>query len=294
MASVRGVVLRGLVVAAASCAAVWGLWRFFVATATGQWLDQVAASSADLGQGLLWPAVRPVLDVVSVGFVVVALLAVTLVAALRRRWALALWAAVLVGGANVATQLLKVVLDRPHLDVTYVLANSLPSGHTTVAASVAAALLLVVPRRGRPWAAVLGAGYAAATGVSTLVGQWHRPSDVVAAVAVVLGWVGLVTAAAALAGSGGADRAVSEGMNGAEDGGGGAAVFLLVLGTIAAVAAGFALLSTRMLDAEPADRMERAMAYGGAVAAVVAACCVAFGIAERLVAAVPAFRAAPR
>src|SRR5690606_25579523 len=49
-------------------------------------------------------------------------------------------------------------------------------------------LLIAVPRRWRPLVAVAGAAYTAATGVSTLVGQWHRPSDVVAAILVVLAW----------------------------------------------------------------------------------------------------------
>ena len=77
-------------------------------------------------------------------------------------------------------------------------ATPCPSGHTTAAASVSAALLLVVPPRARPWAAVLGAGYTTATGISTLIGQWHRPSDVVAAVLVVLAWTAIACALVAL------------------------------------------------------------------------------------------------
>ena len=63
---------------------------------------------------------------------------------------------------------------------------------------MSAALLLVVPPRVRPWAAVLGAGYTTATGVSTLIGQWHRPSDVVAGVLVVLAWTAIACALVAL------------------------------------------------------------------------------------------------
>ncbi|NTW41804.1 MAG: phosphatase PAP2 family protein, partial [Cellulomonadaceae bacterium] len=113
----------------------------------------------------------------------------------RRRVVLALQVAVLMGGANLTTQVLKhVVLSRPDLALDDSLRNTLPSGHTTAAASVAAALVLVVPRRVRPAAALVGAAYTVATGISTLVGGWHRPSDVVAAVLVVLGWAGLATA----------------------------------------------------------------------------------------------------
>jgi len=135
---------------------------------------------------------------VSVSFVALGIAAAMVVALVRRRWALALQVAVLVVGANLTTQVLKEVLPRPYEYVGgYPSDNTLPSGHTTVAASVAAALVFVVPPRGRPWAALLGGAYTAATGVATLVGQWHRPSDAVAAVLVVLAWAGLACAMAA-------------------------------------------------------------------------------------------------
>jgi hypothetical protein len=63
--------------------------------------------------------------------------------------------------------------------------NSLPSGHTTLAASAAAAVFLMVSPRWRPLAGFLGGSFAVATGVSTLINQWHRPADVVAAFLVV-------------------------------------------------------------------------------------------------------------
>jgi hypothetical protein len=53
---------------------------------------------------------------------------------------------------------------------------------------VAAALLLVLPPRLRGLGGLLGAGYAALTGVATLSAGWHRPSDAVAALLVVGGW----------------------------------------------------------------------------------------------------------
>lgn len=133
------------------------------------------------------------LSVVSEGTLALGLLLVVVLAVLRRRLPLAVASVVLVGGANVTTQLLKkVVLERPDLGLGS--ANSLPSGHTTVAATLAVALVLVVPVAVRSTAAVLGAAYAAATGVSTLVAGWHRPSDVAAALLVVAAWTGLVVA----------------------------------------------------------------------------------------------------
>ncbi|WP_053206523.1 phosphatase PAP2 family protein [Jiangella muralis] len=190
-----GGVVLGLLMFVAGALGTWASWRWFVDTAVGQRLDQVAFRGSGIGRSTLWSGAERVLDIVSVPFVVVVLGTVALIALMRQRWLLALQVIVLVGGANLTTQVLKhVVLDRPRLaDDTGPLGNSLPSGHTTVAASVAAALVLVVPRRARPAVAVLGAGYAAVTGISTMVGGWHRPSDVIAAITVVLAWAGLTT-----------------------------------------------------------------------------------------------------
>jgi hypothetical protein len=179
----------GLGVAAASALGVWLLWRVFVDTFQGQQVDQAALRGARFGQTQLWHVAEPLLSIVSVGFVAAVVVAAVLVAVLRRRWMLAVQVAVLLVGANLTTELLKHgVFARPTLDGSWGYANTLPSGHTTVAASVSVAALLVVPARARPWTAAVGALYTTATGISTLIGQWHRPSDVVAATLVVLAW----------------------------------------------------------------------------------------------------------
>lgn len=175
---------------------VWQVWQYFVASEAGQHLDQAALRGSDYGRGTLWALGEPVLDVVSVSFVVLGLGTAMGIALLRRRWGLAVQVAFVVVGSNVTTQLLKKsVLDRPDLiGGGWGVGNTLPSGHTTVAASVAVALLLAVPRAARPVVAVLGGTYTAATGVSTLIGHWHRPSDVVAAILVVTAWTALALA----------------------------------------------------------------------------------------------------
>lgn len=198
VASRTGLVL-GAATAVLALAAVWLTWRVFVTTVVGQRVDQAAMDGAQFGRTRLWQIAEPVLEIVSVPALGVVLVATMSLAVLRRRWMLALQIAVLVIGSNLSTQVLKyVVLDRPDLGVTYALPNALPSGHTTAAASVAVAAVLVVPPRARPYVAVLGGAYAGLTGVSTLVGQWHRPSDVVAGLLVVLAWCGVATALSAL------------------------------------------------------------------------------------------------
>ena len=183
-----------VLLAAVAGGLLWLTCRIFLSSAAGQRLDESAFRGAIYGQGKLLLIAQPVLSVVSVTFVVVGLAAAMMIALIRLRWGLALQVAVLVGGANITTQLLKYqVLERADLGVPVEqIKNSLPSGHTTVAASVSVALLLVVPRRLRPVVALAGAAYTAATGISTMAGQWHRPSDVIAAFLVVLVWTALV------------------------------------------------------------------------------------------------------
>ena len=93
-------------------------------------------------------------------------------------------------GSNVTTQVFKALVHRPSLiqDPAIIAVNTLPSGHSTVAASLAAALVLVVPVRLRPLAATLGALYAAGIAAMTLAAGWHRPSDAVSVFAVVGIW----------------------------------------------------------------------------------------------------------
>lgn len=190
----RGLRVWAVLLAALSAVATIAVWRYFVGSSTGQALDQAAFDGATYGRGKLWVVAEPVLDVVSISFVVIGLVVAMGIALVRRRWNLAAQVVVLVAGANLTTQLLKkVVLERPDLGYD-AWGNSLPSGHTTVAASVSVAVVLAVPRRIRPLVALCGAAYTVATGISTLVGQWHRPSDVIAAMLVVLAWGALVCA----------------------------------------------------------------------------------------------------
>src|ERR1035437_7730185 len=128
----------------------------------------------------------------SVGLSLVVCVALALV---RRRLDLALGAVVVIGGAYLTTQILKydlfARLGSDHGP------NSLPSGHTTVALSIALAAVIVAPSAWRSIVAIGVSATATLVGVATVLGRWHRPSDVVAATFVCLLWaaLGLLTAA---------------------------------------------------------------------------------------------------
>ena len=136
------------------------------------------------------------LGYISIGTTTFALIACIVVALAQGKIGVAIAAVSIIAGANVTTQLLKhTILDRP--DYGYSTLNSLPSGHTTVVISVVLAALLVAPAPIRPFFALAGSFAVTLTGASTVVGGWHRPGDIVAAVAVCLLWA---AAAAALVG----------------------------------------------------------------------------------------------
>lgn len=181
-------------VAAATCVVgLIGVYLFFVRTTTGQYIDESALVEATAAaQGRAGKASTEFLDYLPVISLVLAAGFVLFVTIRRRRWLTAGAAVVAATGANLSTQWLKAdILDRPFRGISTVDFNSLPSGHTTLAASSAAAVFLVVSPRWRPLAAFGGGSYAVVSGASTLVNQWHRPADVVAAFLVVGFWTAL-------------------------------------------------------------------------------------------------------
>ncbi|MCU1432877.1 MAG: hypothetical protein JWP95_1982 [Actinotalea sp.] len=267
--------MPAVLLAAGAASAVLAIWAVFVRTATGRLVDEAAWEGALTGQNRLWQLAGPVLDVISGPFIIGVLLATMLLAVLRRRVLLAVQVAIVMGGANLTTQVLKhVLLDRPDLGLGDPVRNTLPSGHTTAAASVAVALVLVVPRRLRPTAAVLGAAYTAATGVSTLVGRWHRPSDVAAAVLVVLAWAAVAHAIAVRAAVVPAQRSRQTAVVGG----------LLGIGALSTGAVAALALQRSVAALEgPAgggltSRAELLTAYGGGALGVVAFSCAAFAL----------------
>ena len=185
--------LLSLLVAAVCGAAVVLMARGAVGTASGQRLDQLTLSGSRNHDGLLSRIAELAVETVSMP-VIIALLALTaVIALLRRRPALLLPLASLVLGANVTTQVIKHLLVSrevlgPGIEPT---TNSFPSGHSTLAATTMIALVLVAGRA-RPLVAPLGLLWSGAAGIGTLVTGWHRPSDVIGAIAVSAAWTFLV------------------------------------------------------------------------------------------------------
>jgi membrane-associated phospholipid phosphatase len=175
--------------AIAVVAAFVALYLFFVRSYEGQLVDQLAYDGAEFGRRSVAPFAQQLLDALPTVSGVVGIVLTIVIALVRRNWLSLVVAFGAAGAAAATTQILKyAVLSRPDLGVEGYASNSFPSGHTTVAASSALAVFLISSPRLRPVVAAWGAGFTVLAGVSTLANQWHRPSDVIAALLVVAFW----------------------------------------------------------------------------------------------------------
>jgi membrane-associated phospholipid phosphatase len=148
------------------------------------WLEDVAAFVAKLanpGPYAIWTAV------------------LAAIALYRRRPRHALAVILLIGGANLTTQVLKVLLAHPRhhdfLGEAQLAAKAFPSGHATASMALAFAAVLVAPVAWRPFVAVAGALFALAVSESVMLLAWHFPSDIAGGY-LVAGSSALVTLAA--------------------------------------------------------------------------------------------------
>ncbi|MBM3675954.1 MAG: phosphatase PAP2 family protein [Actinobacteria bacterium] len=195
-----------LLAAAAICVvALVAIDLFFLHTEIGQRMDDAALEGRVVQHFQAREESERLLRTVSIGSLALLGGGIMLIAVARGRGLLALAVGGVIAGSNLSTQFLKKTLERPDLltDPDVFSFNSLPSGHATVAMSLAAALVLAVPARARPLAAMVGALYATGIAAMTLAAGWHRPSDAFAAFAVVGVWAfGAAAALVAIRGTG--------------------------------------------------------------------------------------------
>ena len=153
-------------------------------TVTGQWLDTLIMYSFQAHMPFQDVARTVLHTLASIPALLLFALILIVTVLLRKRFALLVRIVALLVVSNGATQMLKYLLVRPDMEVGHSLANSFPSGHVTLAASVGLALIAAVPQR---WKSVAG-GVAwvaiAFVGVTVLSLGWHRLSDVLAGILV--------------------------------------------------------------------------------------------------------------
>ena len=118
--------------------------------------------------------------------------ALAAVALARGRPRVSLLVLALLGLTSISSQLLKAVLAYPRAEAQiaegHVAPAAFPSGHATAAMTLAIALVVVMPARLRPAAAVVGATLALGVSFSILSLGWHLPSDAVGGFLLATGW----------------------------------------------------------------------------------------------------------
>ena len=172
-----------LALAVASAAGAVAVWYAALGIPRGRGLDATAMESfIGAAQPPLQPSINGVAHLADPTPLLLGAIVLVAVALLRRRPLMALLVPVILGGANLTTQLLKPALaDLRVIDlygVATVYPGSWPSGHATAAMSLALCCVLVVGSELRPLAALLGAGYAIAVGYALVALGWHLPSDI--------------------------------------------------------------------------------------------------------------------
>lgn len=282
----RVAVAIGLVLLACVCGGLMlAVYWAFVRTYSGQIVDFASWRGGFIGRPMMRTLLGWLQDIFPILFGIIiagAIVTVLIVTLKRRRLELLVAAGVLVGGSLGTTELLKhVVLPRPGFGIGSMNFNSLPSGHTTAAASIAIAVVLVVPPAARIAATLIGGLFAVLIGIGTLAVGWHRPSDVIAGYLVVAGWTALVTAFSQLRQPVVRERSKATGCrNGIPTN-----VLGWMLLVAAFVAGGIAviMLGETHLQANPLNSQDSLlMAYGGGVAGSASAAAATFALALAL------------
>ena len=178
---------RALLVYAGLCAVLAAaVFLFAFHTARGAEWDAEILRAATAGRDIpsLQSASEGLIETISIGSLVLLGGGLVVVALLLGRARAAVAAVIVIAGANGTTQALKPLLGD----------DRFPSGHATVAMSLALAAVLVAPPAWKLLAGLVGGAYAAGVGVSLVIQAAHYPSDVAAGYLVAGGWAGAAAA----------------------------------------------------------------------------------------------------
>ena len=177
----RPLPLLALAVFSAAVAVV--VWFIALGVPGGRALDGGAMQSfTGVARPPLAPSINGLAHLADPVPLLLGTLLLVLFALLRGRPLMAALVPVIIGGANLTTQVLKPALADVRIIDLYgvgsVYPGSWPSGHATAAMALALCFVLVVGPELRALAALLGAGYAIAVGYALVALGWHLPSDV--------------------------------------------------------------------------------------------------------------------
>jgi len=153
------------------------------------------AATADRSIPSVRSASATLIDTIDIGSLILLGGGIVAAALLLGRVRAAIEAALVIVFANASTQVLKPLLG--HVEPfgrRGELGSSFPSGHSTVAMSIALAAVLAAPTAWKLVVSFAGAAYAAGVGISLLVQASHYPSDVAGAFLLTGAWAGAIAA----------------------------------------------------------------------------------------------------
>ena len=169
-----------------STIAFFGVYISAVLTLEGQYVENSALDASTFGEQR-----RELLNLVTIPNLALSVVVLFVIGAAFRGVRGGLRVLAMITAANVLTQLLKyAVLQRPDF-AEAASDNTFPSGHTVVFTSVLLGLLMVLPAAVRPIAGVLAGVVLGVVAFQLLEFGWHRASDVVGGVLLVVAMVAL-------------------------------------------------------------------------------------------------------
>ncbi len=161
--------------------------------------EAVAKWSARVVRSVHVPLLRTVTQLGGTELVVVAGITAGVVSRFRRgKWNDALRLAAVIGGQNLAHNVIKRVTNRARPDGphhSFFAGTSFPSGHTTTAAASWPAIITTVAPPASPATRIASFGVGPAVGATRVLLGVHWLSDVVAGLVLGWGWLALVRAA---------------------------------------------------------------------------------------------------
>ncbi len=181
-------ILRFAAAALVATALLGAVYGALVLTEPGQRLENLGLAGAELRDTADRQESLGSLSHISVLSFGGAILFVIGVGLVRRRPGLGLLIGAVMGISVVAAEVLKEVLSRPEFfpAPAWLLRNTFPSGHATVAAAIGIGAILVAPNRLR-WVVVpVAAAYASTIGQATQIAGWHRLSGTIGGVLLVV------------------------------------------------------------------------------------------------------------
>jgi membrane-associated phospholipid phosphatase len=183
------------VVAVLAAVGVIAFYVFFIRTALGREIDELAYEGRSVVRPKATQATDRLLRTISNASLAFIGSAYVVVCLARHRVRLAAAVVVAIGGSVVSSEVLKKLLYRPATEPpSSIPFNSYPSGHATVGMALALGFVLVVAHHWRWLASIVAAVVATAFGTGVLTTGWHRPSDALGAFLVCLAWFSAVCA----------------------------------------------------------------------------------------------------